>query len=589
MKVSRNFDLVDFRLKQDPESLVVSGKRSGKWYPYNASEYKEAIDRLSYGLLQLGFEKGDKAAIISFNRPEWNLADFAVSQLGGVTVPMYPTASKEDFAYILHDAEVKVVFVESHEFAEKLMAVKSEVPSLVHFFSFETSEGCRPLSELMDLGKSNPAPGIVQGRKDSVKPEDLLTLIYTSGTTGRPKGVMLSHNNILSNVNSCAEVFPMFKNKTVLSFLPLCHIFERMVGYLYHRLEASIYYAESMDTIAENLKEVQPYAFTTVPRLLEKVYDKIVAKGNDLTGIKKKLFFWALKLGHQFEFEGANGWWYQKKLAIADKLIFSKWREALGGKVEVIVSGAAALQPRLARVFTSAGIAVLEGYGLTETSPVIAVNRFEESNRMFGSVGPVIDGVQVKIASDGEILCKGPNVMMGYFKNPEATREVLDENGWLHTGDVGEIRNERFLCITDRKKEVFKTSGGKYIAPQPMENKFKESIFIEQVMVVGEGRKHPSALIVPSWESLQKWLADHQLQAQSLADAVVLPEVNKLIEEEVHRLNQSFGQWEQVKKFTLLPQEWTIDGGELTPTLKLKRKPIHARYQSEIEALYAEA
>ncbi len=588
MKVSRNFDLVDFRLEQDPESLVVSGKRGGKWYHYKAKEYKEAIDRLSYGLLELGFEKGDKAAIISFNRPEWNLADFAVSQLGGVTVPMYPTASKEDFAYILQDAEVKVVFVESHEFAEKLMAVKSEVSSLKHFFSFESSEGCRPLSELMDLGERNPAPGIVQGRKDSVKPEDLLTLIYTSGTTGRPKGVMLSHNNILSNVNSSAEVFPMFRNKTVLSFLPLCHIFERMVGYLYHRLEASIYYAESMDTIADNLKEVQPYAFTTVPRLLEKVYDKIVAKGNDLSGIKKKLFFWALKLGHAYEFEGANGWWYQKKLAIADKLIFSKWREALGGKVEVIVSGAAALQPRLARVFTSAGIAVLEGYGLTETSPVIAVNRFEESNRMFGSVGPVLDGVQVKIAPDGEILCKGPNVMMGYFKNPEATREILDEEGWLHTGDVGEMRKERFLCITDRKKEIFKTSGGKYIAPQTMENKFKESIFIEQVMVLGEGRKHPSALIVPSWESLQKWLADHELKAQSLAEAVALPEVNKLLEEEVQRLNQSFGQWEQVKKFKLLPQEWTIDGGELTPTLKLKRKPIQARYQSEIEALYAQ-
>lgn len=589
MKVSRNFDLVDFRMEQDPESLVVSGKRGGKWYHFNAKEYKEAIDRLSYGLLQLGFEKGDKAAIISFNRPEWNLADFAVSQLGGVTVPMYPTASKEDFAYILQDAEVKVVFVESHEFAEKLMAVKSEVPSLSHFFSFESTEGCRPLSELMDLGERNPAPGIVQGRKDSVKPEDLLTLIYTSGTTGRPKGVMLSHNNILSNVNSSAEVFPMFRNKTVLSFLPLCHIFERMVGYLYHRLEASIYYAESMDTIADNLKEVQPYAFTTVPRLLEKVYDKIVAKGNDLTGIKKKLFFWALKLGHKYEFEGANGWWYEKKLALADKLIFSKWRDALGGKVEVIVSGAAALQPRLARVFTSAGIAVLEGYGLTETSPVIAVNRFEQSNRMFGSVGPILDGVEVKIADDGEILCKGPNVMMGYFKNPEATREVLDEEGWLHTGDVGEIRKERFLCITDRKKEIFKTSGGKYVAPQAMENKFKESVFIEQVMVLGEGRKHPAALIVPSWESLQKWLADHELKAQSLADAVALPEVNKLLEEEVQRLNQSFGQWEQVKKFKLLPQEWTIDGGELTPTLKLKRKPILARYHGEIEALYDEA
>lgn len=589
MKVSRNFDLVDFRLEQDPESLVVSGKRGGKWYHFTAKEYKEAIDRLSYGLLQLGFEKGDKAAIISFNRPEWNLADFAVSQLGGVTVPMYPTASKEDFAYILQDAEVKVVFVESHEFAEKLMAVKSEVPSLSHFFSFENTDGCRPLSELMDLGERNPAPGIVQGRKDSVKPEDLLTLIYTSGTTGRPKGVMLSHNNILSNVNSSAEVFPMFRNKTVLSFLPLCHIFERMVGYLYHRLEASIYYAESMDTIADNLKEVQPYAFTTVPRLLEKVYDKIVAKGNDLTGIKKKLFFWALKLGHKYEFEGANGWWYEKKLALADKLIFSKWRDALGGKVEVIVSGAAALQPRLARVFTSAGIAVLEGYGLTETSPVIAVNRFEQSNRMFGSVGPILDGVEVKIADDGEILCKGPNVMMGYFKNPEATREVLDEEGWLHTGDVGEIRKERFLCITDRKKEIFKTSGGKYVAPQAMENKFKESVFIEQVMVLGEGRKHPAALIVPSWESLQKWLADHELKAQSLADAVALPEVNKLLEEEVQRLNQSFGQWEQVKKFKLLPQEWTIDGGELTPTLKLKRKPILARYHGEIEALYDEA
>lgn len=583
MELARNFDLIKIAVAEFPDQNIVSGKRYGQWRSYKPAAYQDVINHFGYGLIRNGFEAGEKAAIISFNCPEWNITDFAVSQTGGVTVPLYPTLSQQDLEYILKDAGVKLVFAQNPQLGRRIRAASPEIPVYV----FENEDETFPSWEVfVNKGREMPAEAILQARMDSVKPDDLMTLIYTSGTTAAPKGVMLSHRNILSNVTACAEVFPMFRGKTVLSFLPLCHIFERMVCYLYHYLGASVYYAESMDTIAENLREVKPYAFTTVPRLLEKVYDRIVAKGEELKGVKRKLFFWALKLGHAFELNQSRGWWYNFQLRLADRLIFSKWREALGGNVEIIVSGAAALQPRLAKVFTAAGVSVLEGYGLTETSPVIAVNRAETEGRRFGTVGPVISNVQVKIAKDGEILCKGPNVMMGYHNKPEVTAEVI-KDGWLHTGDIGELSPDGFLKITDRKKEVFKTSGGKYVAPQPMENKFKESIFIEQIMVLGENRKFPAALIVPAFEALKKWCENEGIPYSSPEAAVGHPSVIQLFHSEVDRINPHFGKWEQVKKFALLPKEFSIESGELTPTLKLRRKVIGERYEDLIEQMYA--
>lgn len=589
MRASRNFDLLLEYAAQYPDRSMLAGKSKGQWTEYSAKTCLDTVNQLSYGLLSLGFEPGDRAAIISFNRPEWNWADYAVSQLGGITVPMYPTASADDQAYILNDAQVKILFIEKEEFIQKWLSIKDQVTCIQHVITFESHAEGQVLSELISIGKANPAPQTVESRRSHIRTEDLMTLIYTSGTTGRPKGVMLSHQNILSNVNTCTDLFPMFQDRKVLSFLPLCHIFERMVGYLYVSLRASIYYAESMETIGENLKEVHPYAFTTVPRLLEKVYDKIVAAGRAKPQPIRAIFFWALKLGHAYELHGKNGAWYTFKLKIADALVFKKWRAALGGEAEVIVTGAAALQPRLARVFTAAGISVLEGYGLTETSPVITVNQMPHSGRMFGSVGPVIDGVQVKIAEDGEILCKGPNVMMGYYNKPEATAEVMDADGWFHTGDIGEFREGKFLAITDRKKEVFKTSGGKYIAPQPMENAFKESLFIEQIMVVGPDRNFPSALISPAWEHIESWLKHKGLPLKSPEELVNDALLKSKIEKEIHHINQRFGQWEQVKKFVLIPRPFSIEGGELTPTLKLRRKNLYTNYAAEIESMYAKS
>lgn len=586
MDITRNFDMLANLQQNHNYPIAISGKRNGEWMNYSTEEYINNVNNISYGLLQLGIGRGDKVAIISTNRPEWNFADFGASQLGCVTVPMYPTISEGDYKYILNDSEAKVIFVESTEIYEKVAKIKDEVPSLQHIYSFDTIAGVQKLSELLELGKNNPAQEKVDELSAQVKPEDLMTLIYTSGTTGTPKGVMLTHNNIMANIRSSQHLFPFAPQTKVLSFLPLCHIFERMVCYLYHYKGIVIHYAESMETIADNLKEVKPKAFTTVPRLLEKVYDKIVAKGHGLSGIKKKLFFWALELGHKFELGRANGGWYHTKLKIADKLIFSKWREALGGEVEIIVSGASALQPRLARVFTAAGITILEGYGLTETSPVIAVTTPDESGRKFGTVGPVIPDVEVKIAEDGEILCKGPNVMQGYYKLPEATKEAIDAEGWFHTGDIGKFEDDKFLKITDRKKEVFKTSGGKYIAPQPMENKFKESPFIEQIMVIGENEKHPAALITPSWEYLQDWCTKNGIKAESNEELIQKQEVIDVFQKEVDKYNNDFGSWEMVKKFELVPIEWSIEGGEMTPTLKLKRKPIMSKYSSYVDRIY---
>lgn len=586
MNITRNFDILTNLKENHNFPLAIAGKKNGKWANYSTNEYVENVNNISYGLLKLGIGRGDKVAIISTNRPEWNFADFGASQLGCVTVPMYPTISDSDYKYILNNAEVKVVFVESIDIYKKIEGIKKDVPSLQSIYSFEHIPGLPMWTELAEMGKTNPAADKLNELKALVKPEDLMTLIYTSGTTGTPKGVMLSHNNIMANIAASQHLFPFPPGNRVLSFLPLCHIFERMVCYLYQYKGIVIYYAESMETIADNLKEVKPIAFTTVPRLLEKVYDKIVAKGHTLSGVKKKLFFWALALGHKFELGRKNGGWYHTKLKIADKLIFSKWRAALGGEVQIIVSGSSALQARLARVFTAAGITVLEGYGLTETSPVISVTTPDESGRCFGTVGPVIPGVTVKIAEDGEILCKGPNVMQGYYKNPEATKEAIDGDGWFHTGDIGVFVEDKFLKITDRKKELFKTSGGKYIAPQPMENKFKESPFIEQIMVIGENEKFPGALITPAWDYLKDWCGKNGISFQGNDDLIQKPEVLAAYQKEVDFYNTEFGSWETIKKFQLIPGDWSIDGGEMTPTLKLKRKPILAKYSKFVDNIY---
>jgi long-chain acyl-CoA synthetase len=586
MELSRIIDILPYIDQKYKRSDVLNAKIKGAWKSWSIGEICSLADQLSNGLLNLGIGPDDKVAIVSPNRPEWVLADFGIAQIGAVSVPIYPTMSAADTEFILNDAGVKVVLVADRELYTKINGIKANTPSVQEIYSFDALSEAKHWSELLTAGKNNPQHERLLALKAGVKPDDLLTLIYTSGTTGTPKGVMLTHRNLISNVTGAQEVCPVNYTHKVLSFLPLSHIFERMLTYLYLYVGAGIYYAESLDTIGENLKEVKPFAFSTVPRLLEKVYDKIVAKGEELTGMKRKLFFWALDLGHRFELDGKNGWWYEMQLKIANKLIFSKWREALGGNVGVIVSGAAALQPRLGRVFTAGGINVLEGYGLTETSPVITVNRLDKGMRGFGSVGVTIRDVEVKIAEDGEILCKGPNVMKGYYKRQDATDEVM-KDGWFHTGDIGKFENG-LLHITDRKKEMFKTSGGKYIAPQPMENKFKESSYIEQIMVIGENRKHPAALIVPAFQALILKLQAEGITEKNQDALIKHPRVLEIIQSDVDRLNSNFGSYESVKKFALLGKEWSVDGGEMTPKLSLKRRIIMEKYAREIESIYSE-
>jgi long-chain acyl-CoA synthetase len=554
--------------------------------PLNSQQVQDQVNLVSLGLLRLGLKRSDKVAIISMNRPEWLLADFGIAQIGATSVPMYPSITVEDYKYIFTDADVKAVFVADAKLYEKVREATAGL-SLPpeNIFSFDKVDGARHFDELLALGKQGNAADL-EPLKAAVQPDDLLTLIYTSGTTGNPKGVMLSHDNLLSNCRSSARYVPVGAADKALSFLPLCHIFERMVTYLYMIHGVSIYYAESMESIADNLREVHPSIFTTVPRLLEKVYDKIVAKGHEQTGIKHKLFFWALNLGLKFDTQKDQGFVYNTELALANKLIFNKWREALGGNLRCIVSGGGALQPRLARVFWAAGIRVMEGYGLTETSPVIAVNGYEAENNMIGAVGPLIDNMEVKIAPDGEILTKSASVMKGYYNKPELTAEAIDKDGWFHTGDIGEFVNGRFLKITDRKKEMFKTSGGKYIAPQVLENKMKEDPLIEQMMVVGADQKFPGALIIPAFDELKAWAAKNGVAAKANAELVKDEKVQRLYHDLVNKYNQGFAQWEQVKKFVLLPEQWTVETGEMTPTMKVKRKVISENNKAVIEGLY---
>jgi long-chain acyl-CoA synthetase len=587
MNITRIFDILEHQKSTYALQTALACKKNGRWVHYSTNDFIEQASLVSRGLIASGLNPGDKIANVSNNRPEWNILDMGMLQAGMVHVPLYPTITDDDYRYILKHAEVRMVFVSNRELFERIHKIAGEIPDILGVFTYDEVDGAPHWSQITDRADGVPLSRIEE-IKAQIKAEDLFTLIYTSGTTGFPKGVMLSHNNVVSNLLASSPRVPCEAGDKCLSFLPLCHIFERMLTYMMMYRSISIYYAESMETIGDNLKEVQPDFFSSVPRLLEKVFDKIVAKGHEQTGIKKKLFFWALNLGLRYELNGANGPWYEWQLKIANKIIFSKWREALGGRVKAIVSGAAALQPRLARVFWSAQIPVLEGYGLTETSPVIAVNFLATMQVEFGSVGPVLDTLEVKIAEDGEICCRGSNIMMGYYKSPDLTAEVIDADGWFHTGDIGRFTEKGNLKITDRKKEIFKTSGGKYIAPQVMENRFKESVYIEQLMVAGESRNFPSALITPAWDALAHWCKQEGIPVGSYTDLVRHPKVVQLFQKEVDRFNTGFGQWEQVKRFTLLPVSWGIDSGELTATMKLKRKVIMEKYKAEYEALYAD-
>ena len=585
MEIKRAFDFIYYQLEMYPKLDCLNQKVNGLWQSYSTQDVIDTANKVSLGLLKLGIKPGDKVAIISPNRPEWNFIDLGVQQIGAVTVPMYPTITIEDYKYIFEHAGVKLVFAANEELIGKVNEATAEL-NIQGIYSFDKIEGQPQWTEVRDLDTASEV-AVLDTYKSKISEDDLFTIIYTSGTTGRPKGVMLSHKNVVSNAMALAprflKVLTAGKCKAV-SFLPLCHIYERTGLYYFAYLGVSIYYAESMESIADNLKEVKPDLFNTVPRLLEKVYDKIISKGYELPMISRKLFFWAVDLGHMYDPEKKFGWWYRFKLGIADKLIFKKWREALGNNIKIIGSGAAALQPRLARVFWAAGIRVCEGYGLTETSPVISSNAPNPGEIRVGSVGKLLEGVDVKIAEDGEILCKGPNVMMGYYRQPEMTSEVMTGE-WFHTGDIGVVE-DGFLRITDRKKEMFKTSGGKYIAPQLMENKFKESTYIEQIMVLGEGRKFPSALIVPNFEVLYDWCKSNGIQETDPKQLIMNSKVIHHFKNEIENRNKEFGNWEQIKKFELLEKPWGVDSGELTPTLKLKRRIIKDKFQSLIEKIY---
>jgi long-chain acyl-CoA synthetase len=591
-EVKRLFDFPYYQLENYPQEGALVSKVNGTWVKTSTQQYIDQANAISRGLIKLGVKANDKVAIISMtNRTQWNICDIGILQVGAQDVPIYPTISEQDYEYVLNHSESKYVFVSCKEVLEKINKIKANVPTLQGVYSFEDIDGCDSWQEVITLGNENQdLQQEVQNRMDAVQEDDLATLIYTSGTTGRPKGVMLSHKNIACNAKHSKGRLPieMGKSKS-LSFLPVCHIYERMLLYMYQYCGVSIHFAESLETISDNLKEIHPEVMTAVPRLLEKVYDKIIAKGADLTGVKKKLFFWAVELGLQWQPYGQNGWVYETKLKVARKLIFSKWQEALGGNLKAIASGSAALQPRLARVFNAAGCPVMEGYGLTETSPVVTVNDMRNGGFRIGSVGKALPDTEVKIAQDGEILIKGPQVMQGYYKDPEQTAEVL-KNGYFHTGDIGEVDSDGFLKITDRKKSMFKTSGGKYVAPQLIENAMKQSSFIEQILVVGDGEKMPAALIQPNWEWINQW---SELKGHGISqDTSVACKDQKLIariQQEIDFHNEGFGSWEKVKTFQLTPDVWSIEAGHLTPTMKSKRKVIKEMYKDLYEKLYGRA
>lgn len=589
MNIERTFDLLEHLRQNHNRADILVAKREGQWIKFSAEDYGRTSRRFSYGLMSLGFEKGDKIATISNNRPEWNMADMGMSMLGVVHVPVYPSLGEEEYKYILEHSDAKMLLVHDRATWQRLKPVVDAV-GLKHFYTFIYYEDLPHWSEVTKLGETARVKCKEELRriKDSILPGDLASIIYTSGTTGMPKGVMLSHSNFMSNMKACAPLFPLESGDRILSFLPLCHVFERMVNYLFQFKGCSIHYAESIGTIAQNMVEIQAQAFATVPRVIERIYDKIVSKGEDLSGIKRLIFFQSLKLGEKFRVNGKHHFWYGLRLSLARKLVFSKWQKAFGGQLKFVVSGGAALQPRLSRLFFAADIPLLEGYGLTETSPVIAVNHLSQPDCLhIGSVGPVLNNVAVKIDEDGEILVKGPNVMQGYYKAQDLSDEVIDADGWFHTGDIGTLIKNRFLKITDRKKEMFKTSSGKYIAPQAIENLLKESFFIEQVMVVGENEKFASALLLPNFEYLHVWAHDNKIHFRDNPELITLPKVLKQFQKEVDVYNKQLGKHEQIKRFRLVWEDWNSHTGELSPTLKLRRRVLYKKYAPVLREIYA--
>ncbi len=586
IEIKRLFDFPYYQLENGNVQDALVTKKNGEWIKTSTQEYIDKANTISRALLRLGVKPNDKIAVISSsNRTEWNIMDVGVLQIGAQNVPIYPTITADDYAYVLNHSESKYCFVSDAALYKKAKEASAKVPSLKEIYCFEEIENGKNWQEILDLGKDTGNQDEVEALKKEVKPNDLATLIYTSGTTGLPKGVMISHNNIVSNVLACKDRLPLVRGEKILSFLPICHVFERMIIYLYQYTGTSIYYAEAIDKIGQNLNEIHPNFMTVVPRLLEKIYDGIIAKGNKLTGIKKLLFFWAVKIGNKYEPYEQNGWWYEKKLAVARKLIFNKWKEALGGNLNSMVSGSAALQTRLSKVFSAADMIVLEGYGLTETSPVVSVGKIDNYGFKIGTVGKPIDDVEVKIAEDGEILIKGPNVMQGYYKDPEKTAEVMTGD-YFHTGDKGEIDKDGFLKITGRKKEIFKTSGGKYVSPALLENQLKQSLFIEQVMVVGEGEKMPAAIVQPNFDYVNTWAKENDLSFESNDNLISNKQVLDRIQEEVTLCNTKFAKWEQIKRFELTPDIWTVDNNLLTPTFKPKRTEIQKKYQGLYDKIY---
>jgi len=587
MEVTRIFDLLPWYKELCPDKQdAICGKDNGEWKKYSTDEFIENSNNLSYGLVKLGIRKGDNIASITFNRPEWNILDMGLQQIGAVHIPIYPTISDSDYQYILNHAEVKYIFVSGEEMHRRIEHIIPKIPTLKSIYTFKDLFGVRHLNELIDLGRDNPDPEKLEGIKESIRPGDLATIIYTSGTTGTPKGAMLTHDNIVSNFKAASYIPPFGPEHRAMSFLPICHIYERMMNYAFFYKGLSIYYLSNIAQVADFLKEVHPHIMTTVPRLLERVYDKIMAKGRALKGIKRRLFFWARNVGMKYEPGREKELIYGTKLKIARKLVFSKWKAAFGDNLDIIVSGGAALQPRLNRIFWAVGLRIIEGYGLTETSPVVAVSDFSPNGIKFGTVGPVLRGVQVKIADDGEILVKGPNVMKGYYKAPDLTKEVFDDEGWFYTGDVGHITPEGQLKITDRKKVIFKTSFGKYIAPQIIENKFKESPFIDQIMVIGANQKFAGALIVPNFEHLKTWCEVKGIKFTTNSDMINLPRIKERIDEEVKHYNQSFGEYEKIRKYALIDHEWSIEGGQLSATLKVRRTHLEKEYVHLINKIY---
>jgi long-chain acyl-CoA synthetase len=585
--VKRLIDILPYQIEHYPRLDAICDKKNGIWQKLSSVKVKEMVDNFSLGLLKMGFRQEDKFAIISNNRSEWNIVDLGILQIGGVDVPMYPTMSSDEYVFIFNDAEVKLVFVSDKELFQKVRKVIPKTKSIQDIFTFDKVNGAKHWSEILTCA-DKLYEGKLKDIEAAIEPATLATIIYTSGTTGIPKGVMLSHGNIISNISSMNEILPMNYKHRMISFLPICHIFERSTIYYYLTIGAAVYYAENIDKIIENFQEVKPNYFTTVPRLLEKIYERIMERGRSLTGLKKAIFGWAVNLANHYKANGKNNFFYNIRLKAATQLVFKKWQAALGGEVKGIICGAAALQPRLARIFTAAGIYVCEGYGLTETSPVLACNRFSKGNFKLGTVGPAIPDVHIKIAGNGEIMVKGPNVFKGYYNKPEMTKAAFDEEGWFRTGDIGELIDDKFLKITDRLKEVFKTSGGKFVAPLPIENKMKESWFIKNIIVIGENRKFTAALIVPDTVFIFNWFKRKGVENMTIEEMTDNKLVRERIWKDIQKFNKRFSHIEQIKKYELVKNDWTVETGELTPTLKLKRKVILEKCKDVIENIYAE-